>query len=57
MMIRQFFTILLGILREIGDENAYSRYLRAHGVPASAEAWRKFSDRRMQGKYAKAKCC
>lgn len=56
-MVRRFFAILLGILREIGDENAYSRYLRMHGVAASPEAWRKFSDRRMQGKYAKAKCC
>jgi hypothetical protein len=55
--MRRFFAIIIGILREIGDESAYSRYLRVHGVEASAEQWRKFSDRRMQGKYAKAKCC
>jgi hypothetical protein len=49
--------ILLGILKEIGDENAYARHLAAHNVKPSAAEWRRFSDARMRGKYMKAKCC
>jgi hypothetical protein len=49
--------ILRGILREIGDENAYERYLRQHSLPASRESWRRFSEDRMARKYARAKCC
>ena len=49
--------ILLGILKEIGDENAYHRHLTAHGVKHSGEEWRRFSEHRMKEKYANAKCC
>jgi hypothetical protein len=45
------------ILKEIGDENAYARYLAARGVADSGEEWRLFSDRRFREKYARAKCC
>ena len=49
--------LLLGLLREIGDENAYARYLAARGEPHSPAAWRAFSDERLRAKYKRAKCC
>jgi hypothetical protein len=55
--MRAFWRGVLALLREIGDENAYARHLAAHGVAHSAKEWRKFSDERMRGKYARAKCC
>ena len=55
--MRQFFQIVMSILREIGDENAYARHLKVHGRPHSADEWRIFSEERMRAKYARAKCC
>lgn len=48
---------LLKLLREIADQNAYERHLRAHGEPHSGAAWRRFADERMRAKYRNAKCC
>jgi hypothetical protein len=45
------------LLREIGDQNAYSRYLKARGATHSAEEWRHFCDLRFRAKYRQAKCC
>jgi hypothetical protein len=56
-VIRNFFALLLAILREIGDESAYSRYLELHRLEASGPAWRAFSEHRMRARYARAKCC
>jgi hypothetical protein len=55
--LRQLGQILMGILKEIGDENAYARHLAARGVPASKDEWRLFSEARMKRKYMRAKCC
>lgn len=55
--LRQFGTLLLGLLRELSDENAYQRHLAAHGVVHSPEEWRHFSEHRLQAKYARPKCC
>jgi hypothetical protein len=55
--MRRAFRLLVELLRELADENAYRRHLETHGVKASAEEWRRFSDERMRGKYARAKCC
>lgn len=49
--------ILLEILREIGDQNAYARHLAAHSARDSGAEWRRFSDARFRAKYQKAKCC
>ena len=49
--------LLLQILREIGDQNAYARHLAAHGTAHSGAEWRRFSDERFRAKYQKAKCC
>jgi hypothetical protein len=51
------WAIIVGILRELADENAYSRHLLAHRCCHSPEEWRRFYDERLQAKYARAKCC
>jgi hypothetical protein len=55
--LRVFGRLVLTLLRELADENAYRRYLAANGRLHSAEEWRAFSDRRLRVKYSKAKCC
>jgi hypothetical protein len=55
--LRELLRILVGILKEIGDENAYARHLASKGVPPSKEEWRVFSEARMKRKYMRAKCC
>jgi hypothetical protein len=55
--MRRIGRLVMALLRELADENAYQRHLEAHGVKASAEEWRRFSDERMRGKYSRAKCC
>ena len=55
--MKQFFRIVLGILREIGDENAYARHLKIHNRVHSAAEWRIFSDERHRAKFSRAKCC
>ena len=55
--LRKLGRILMGILREIGDESAYKRHLVAHHCEHSGAEWRKFSEERMRQKYANAKCC
>lgn len=55
--LRCFTRIVLGILREIADENAYARHLRIHGAIHSGAEWRRFSEERLRAKYQRAKCC
>jgi hypothetical protein len=55
--MRSFWNILVGILREIADENAYERHLAAHGRSHSGEEWKIFCDQRLRAKYSRAKCC
>lgn len=55
--LRRFGAFILQLLREIGDENAYRRHLSEHGRVHSGAEWRRFSEERMQTKYARAKCC
>ena len=49
--------LIVALLRELADENAYRRYLEEHGRVHSGEEWRKFADRRLRAKYSRAKCC
>ena len=56
-IMRQFFRIVMGLLRELADENAYARHLAVHGRAHSGEEWRRFSEERLRAKYARAKCC
>ena len=53
----QLWEILAGVLGEISDQSAYRRYLAANGLVDSGEAWRRFSDIRIERKYQRAKCC
>ncbi len=55
--MRAFFRILIGILKEIGDENAYARHLAHHGRQHSGEEWRRFCEERLRAKYQRARCC
>jgi hypothetical protein len=56
-ILRLVLQLVLQLLREIGDENAYRRYLELRGCEHSGIEWRRFSDERMRAKYARAKCC
>ncbi len=55
--LRHFGRLVLGLLREIADENAYQRHLALHGRAHSGAEWRRFSQERLRAKYARAKCC
>lgn len=55
--LKSVWRIVLGILREIGDESAYQRHLAAHGRAHCGAEWRRFSEERLRAKYQRAKCC
>ena len=55
--LRWLGRILLGLARELSDENAYRRHLAAHHRQHSAEEWRRFSEAHLRAKYSRAKCC
>lgn len=55
--VLRLFRIIVGILREIGDESAYRRHLAAHGRKHSGDEWRRFSEELLSRKYRRAKCC
>ena len=55
--LRMFGRLMLALLRELSDENAYQRYLAAERREHSAEEWRKFSEARLREKYFRPKCC
>lgn len=54
---RSFWAVVAGILRELADERAYERHLRAHGRAPSGEEWRRFSEERLRMKYQRPRCC
>jgi uncharacterized short protein YbdD (DUF466 family) len=56
-MIRSIWRVLVGLMRELADENAYARHLLVHGETASPDAWRRFHEHRLKAKYQNAKCC
>jgi hypothetical protein len=55
--LRTFGNLVLALLRELADENAYRRHLAAHGRTHSGQEWRKFSEERLRAKYLRARCC
>ena len=55
--MKQILYVIRSILRELADENAYARHLKAHNAEHSAEEWRRFSDARLKAKFSRAKCC
>ena len=56
-LIRRAGSVLLALLRELADENAYQRYLTQRGVSASPEEWRRFSTARLAARFSRPKCC
>ena len=55
--MRQLLRLVIALLRELADENAYQRHLTAHGRTHSGAEWRRFSEERLSAKYSRAKCC
>ena len=55
--LRRLLRIILGVLRELADQNAYARYLARHGVVHSPTEWRRFTEHRFHAKYSQTKCC
>ena len=55
--MRRVFQLIVALLRELGDENAYARHLARTGHAHSAEEWRAFTDHHFKAKYQRAKCC
>ncbi len=53
----KLLSLIMQILREIADQNAYARHLAVHNIKHSGPEWRRFSDERFRAKYQKAKCC
>ena len=53
----ELFRLILGLLRELGDENAYQRHLAVHDCQHSRKEWQRFQEARLQAKYQRAKCC
>lgn len=55
--MRRAAALLLELLRELADESAYQRYLKARGVSPSPDEWRQFSDARLAARFGHPKCC
>jgi hypothetical protein len=55
--MRRFIDLLRALLRELSDEAPYQRHLVAHGVPHSAEEWRRFCDEKWGAKAKRSRCC
>lgn len=55
--LKRFGSLVLALLRELGDENAYRRHLAAHGRAPSREEWKRFSEDRLRARYIRPKCC
>lgn len=55
--LREFFKIVLAVLREIFDENAYQRFLLRTNSVASVASYRQFQRERESGMATKPRCC
>jgi len=55
--LRNLYTILRGIVNELSDQNAYARFLKAHALEHSPDAWRHFQDEHWEAKSRRGRCC
>ncbi len=55
--LKRIASLMLALLRELADENAYQRHLAAHGRRHSAREWREFCDRRLSARFIRPRCC
>jgi hypothetical protein len=56
-LLRKLVRILSGVVAELSDQNAYRRYLAAHGVSHSPGQWRRFQDEHGQATARRPRCC
>lgn len=56
-IVQHILRYCAALARELSDESAYARHLRATGRVHSAAEWKLFIDRRFRRKYQNAKCC
>jgi hypothetical protein len=56
-MISRAFALMMSILREIFDENAYARFLERNAVPNSRESYRAFVRENSLRRERRARCC
>jgi hypothetical protein len=54
---RSFGRLVMALLRELADENAYRRHLAAHGRAHSGAEWKRFSEERLRARFTRPKCC
>jgi hypothetical protein len=57
VLIKRGFVLLRGILREIFDESAYSRFLERRGVTSSREAYAEFLREGQATRERRPRCC
>jgi hypothetical protein len=55
--LRRARRIIVGILRELADQNAYKRHLAHCGAAHSPEEWKRFTEHRFRMKYSQGRCC
>ena len=55
--IRSGFNIVLAALREIFDENAYTRFLRREKLVPSRHAYRRFTEECERQRVQRVRCC
>ena len=48
---------IVGVLRALGDEDAYARYRAQHGLANSPSTWRRFCEERSRHRCDRAQCC
>ena len=54
---RSFVRIVVAVMDEISDQNAYRRHLAAHGTVHSPDEWRRFQDEHAAANSRRARCC
>lgn len=55
--LRRGTSFAVALCRALSDEEAYARHLAVHGRRDTPEEWRRFSDARLQAKFARGRCC
>jgi len=55
--MREAAKVVLAALREIFDENAYARFLAAHGIANSREAYAHYLRETNHARERRARCC
>jgi hypothetical protein len=55
--LREVFEIVVGALREIFDESAYTRFLDLHQIPPNRDSYAAFLREQEAGKARRPKCC